>query len=235
MTADPLPAQVADAFGRYSVEVTDQEIDDLVTYLELIEHWNEKINLTAIRDRSTAIMRHLVEPVMVRDTLAGAGPHIVDAGSGVGVPGIPMAIVDKQREIVLVEANNKKATFLHEVVDKLELQHVRVLEERLEKAIANGSLEGPVHVLVSRGWTSGWGSLLGQMAPLMAPGGRAVLLTGEETQRALRRQLAQGSQQARVNVPEWRDAARAGWTLRRARPLPHLDRGYMVTLELPTP
>ena len=69
----------------------------------------------------------------------------------------------------------------------------------------------------------------------MAPGGRAVLLTGEETQRALRRQLAQGSQQARVNVPEWRDAARAGWTLRRARPLPHLDRGYMVTLELPTP
>jgi 16S rRNA (guanine527-N7)-methyltransferase len=235
MTADLFQEQVADAFGSYNVEVTEQEIGHLVTYLELIEHWNEKMNLTAIRDRSTAIMRHLVEPVMVRDTLAGSGPYIVDAGSGVGVPGIPMAIVDKQREIVLVEANNKKATFLHEVVDKLELQNVRVLEERLEEAIAKGSLEGPVHVLVSRGWTSGWGSLLGQMAPLMAPGGRAILLTGEETQRALRRQLAQGSQQARVNVPEWRDAARAGWTLRRARPLPHLNRGYMVTLELPTP
>lgn len=236
MTADPeLQAQVADAFRRHSVEVTEQEVEELAVYLELIEHWNKRINLTAIRDRPTAIVRHLVEAVLVRSTLAGAGPHIVDAGSGAGVPGIPMAIVDKDREIALVEANGKKATFLHEVVDRLELRHVRVVQGQLEDAIADGTLEGPVHVLVSRGWTSGWGSLLGQMASVMAPGGRAVLLTGEETQRALRRQLAQGSEQARVNVPEWRDAANAGWRLRRARPLPHLDRGYMVTLELPTP
>ncbi len=236
MTPDPeLHEQVADAFRRHEVEVTERETADLAAYLALIEHWNTKINLTAIRDRATAIVRHLIEPVLVRDTLAGAGPTIVDAGSGVGVPGIPMAIVDRERDVVLVEAHGKKAAFLHEVVDALELNHVRIIEERLEEAIAAGTLEGPVHVLVSRGWTSGWGSLLGQIAPLMAPGGRAVLLTGEETQRALRRQLAQGSQQARVNVPEWRDAAKAGWTLRRARPLPHLDRGFMVTLELPTP
>jgi len=236
MTADPeLQAQVADAFGRHHVEVTEEETGALAAYLGLIEHWNKKINLTAIRDRPTAIVRHLIEPVMVRNTLPGAGPNIVDAGSGLGVPGIPMAIVDRERSVVLVEAKNKKATFLNEAVDALELEHVRVLEWRIEEAIADGALEGPIHVLVSRGWTSGWGSLLGQIAPLMAPGGRAVLLTGEETQRALRRQLAQGTQQAQVNVPEWRDAARAGWTLRRARPLPHLDRGFMVTLELPTP
>jgi len=236
MTLDPeLRDEVADAFRRHEVDVTEQEVADLATYLALIEHWNTKINLTAIRERPTAIVRHLIEPVLVRDTLAGAGPHIVDAGSGVGVPGIPMAIVDRERDMVLVEANGKKATFLHEVVDALKLEHVRIIDERLEEAIADGSLGGPIHVLVSRGWTSGWGTLLGQIAPLMAPGGRAVLLTGEETQRALRRQLAQGSQIARVNVPEWREAARAGWTLRRARPLPHLDRGFMVTLELPTP
>ncbi len=236
MTVDPeLLEQVAEGFQGHNIEVSETEVADLATYLGLIEHWNARINLTAIRERRTAILRHLVEPVMVRETLAGAGPQIVDAGSGVGVPGIPMAIVDRERDIVLVEANNKKVAFLYEVVDTLGLDHVRILEGRLEETIAEGALEGPVHVLVSRGWTSGWGALLGQMAPLMAPGGRAVLLTGEETQRALRRQLAQGSQQARVNVPEWRDAAKAGWTLRRARPLPHLDRGYMVTLELPTP
>jgi len=188
MTADPeLQAEVAEAFRRHEVDVTEQEAADLAVYLGLIEHWNKKINLTAIRDRPTAIIRHLIEPVMVRDTLAGAGPHIVDAGSGVGVPGIPMAIVDKERNMVLVEANGKKAAFLHEVVDTLKLEHVQVLEDRLEEAIAEGTLEGPIHVLVSRGWTSGWGTLLGQVAPLMAPGGRAVLLTGEETQRALRR------------------------------------------------
>ena len=236
MTTDPeLQAEVADAFERHEVAVTAQEAEDLAVYLGLIEHWNAKINLTAIRDRETAIVRHLIEPVMIRDTLAGAGPHIVDAGSGVGVPGIPMAIVDKERNVELVEANSKKAAFLHEVVDTLKLTHVKVVEERLEDAVADESLTAPVHVLVSRGWTSGWGTLLGQIAPLMAPGGRAVLLTGEETQRALRRQLAQGDQQARVNVPEWRAAAKAGWTLRRARPLPHLDRGFMVTLELPQP
>jgi len=236
MTDDPeLRDEVAGAFQRHEVAVTEQEIDELAVYLGLIERWNTKINLTAIRDRETAIIRHLMEPVMIRDTLTGAGPHIVDAGSGVGVPGIPMAIVDKERNVELVEANGKKAAFLHEVVDTLELAHVKVVEERLEDAVVGDSLTAPVHVLVSRGWTSGWGALLGQIAPLMAPGGRAILLTGEETQRALRRQLAQGDQQARVNVPEWRAAAKAGWTLRRARPLPHLDRGYMVTLELPQP
>ncbi len=228
-------AEVAEAFQRRRVELTDQEIDDLATYLGLIEHWNARINLTAIRDRPTAISRHLVEPVMIRYNLAGAGPVLVDAGSGVGVPGIPLAITDRDRDVVLVEANGKKAAFLHEVVDTLRLQRVRVVEARIEEAVASGELEGPIHVLAARGWTSGWGELLGLMAPLMAPGGRAMLLTGGETERALRRHLARGVQQAPTSVPEWRAAALAGWTLRRARPLPHLKRGFLVTLELPMP
>jgi len=237
MTAVPdaeLIAAIEAAFRRYRVAVTEAEIGDLATYLLLIEHWNARINLTAIRDRPTAIARHLVEPVLIRSELAGAGPRIVDAGSGVGVPGIPLAVVDREREVLLVEANNKRATFLREAIDTLGLDNATVVEARLEASIADETLEGPVHVLVARGWTSGWGPLLGIMAPLMTPGGRAILLTGEETQRALRRHLAQGTELSRSHLPEWRAAAAAQWTLRRATPLRHLPRGFMVALELPS-
>jgi 16S rRNA (guanine527-N7)-methyltransferase len=233
--AAALKAEINAVFKRHKLELAERETDDLMAYLLLIEHWNARINLTAIRERQAAILRHLLEPVLMRDHLAGAGPRLVDAGSGVGVPGIPLAITDRDRDIILVEANNKKVAFLHEVVEALRLDRVKIIDARLEEAIASGALEGPIHVLASRGWTSGWGELLGHMAPLMAPGGRAMLLTGEQTERALRRQLARGVQQAPSNVPEWRAAAAAGWWIRRAAPLPHLERGYLVTLELPTP
>jgi hypothetical protein len=71
------------------------------------------------------------------------------------------------------------------------------------------------------------------MAALMVPGGRAVLWIGEETLREIRRNLvtAGGPPQARERA--WTRAVRAGWEIRRVMTLPHLDRGYAVSLELP--
>ncbi len=158
----------------------------------------------------------------------------MDAGSGVGVPGLPLAILDPDRDYQLVEANTKRATFLEEVKDALQLDNVQVVNARIEEAVEQEMLNTPVHVLVARGWTSGWGDLLGVLAPLMAPGGRAILWTGEQTERQLRRYLPRGEQVALSRDPEWESAARAGWTLRRARPLPHLQgRGFIVSLEIP--
>ncbi|NKB86937.1 MAG: 16S rRNA (guanine(527)-N(7))-methyltransferase RsmG [Acidobacteria bacterium] len=229
-----LRQQVERAFVARRMELPEQQLDQLSRYLELAERWNPKINLTAIRDRPTAILRHLFEPYLLQDHLAGAGPHLVDAGSGVGVPGIPVAIMDPERDVTLVEAHGKKATFLHEVVEELDLKRVRIIENRLEDALATEELEAPVHVLAARGWTSGWGPLLGMMAPVMAPGGRGLLLTGEDTERSLRRQLARGEQMAPSAGPDWKAAAAAGWWMRRSAPLPHLSRGFLVILELPT-
>ena len=163
--------------------------------------------------------------------LAGAGPVLLDVGSGAGPPGLPLKILDPDRDCVLVESNAKKATFLKEVVDELGLQGVSVVNERFEAAIETGGIPEPVHVVSARAWT-GWGQLLGLVAPIMAPGGRALLFVGEETLRALRRNLSTGDAVAKPSDRHWRQAARSGWVVKQAKPLPHLDTGYLIYLEL---
>lgn len=217
-------------FRKHRLLLETQQAEDFAVYLEMLERWNDKINLTSIRERSTAILRHFAEPGMAMQLLGGAGPVILCVGSGAGIPGLPFKILDRERECVLVEANNKKATFLREVVDALELEQVRVLEGRFEDLVAAGELTAPVHVLTARAWT-GWGGLLGLGGTLMVPGGRAVLFVGEETLRAMRRHFS-GIVEPSTD-PEWGPAAQAGWTIRRILNLPHLTRGYVVSLELP--
>jgi len=224
-------AAVREGFERYRQHLRPEQVEQFSLYLQLLERWNQHINLTAIRERRMAVLRHFVEPALAARYLAGAGPMLLDVGSGAGIPGLPMKILDPDRDCVLVESSTKKATFLKEVVDALALEDVTVVNERFEAAIDAGSIPQPVHVLAARAWT-GWGPLLGLAAPLMAPGGRALLFVGEATLRALCRNLSTGGAMARTRDRDWRRAARAGWEVKQADPLPHLDTGYLVSLEL---
>lgn len=228
------PEAIQGAFRRHQIPIEPGQAESLGRYLELLEHWNEKVNLTAIRDRPAVILRHFVEPAMALPLLQGAGPVLLDAGSGAGFPGLPLKILEPDRTCLLVEAKKKKAAFLRQVVEELGLEGVVVLEGRFEELVVSGELAGPVHVLTARAW-SAWGDLLGLGARLMAPGGRAVLFVGEETLRALRRHLGSGPElpPAVGRTDDWGPAARAGWRIRRVLPLPHLDRGAVVGLELP--
>ncbi len=224
---------VRKGFEHYRPHLRPEQLAQFSLYLQLLERWNQHINLTAIRDRRTAVLRHFVEPALALRYLAGAGPVMLDVGSGAGAPGLPLKILDPDRDCVLVESNTKKATFLKEVVDALGLESVLVIDERLDVAIESGSIPQPVHVLTARAWT-GWGPLLGTMPPIMAPGGRALLFVGEETLRALRRNLSTGGAVAKPSDRQWRRAGRAGWVVKQAEPLPHLDSAYLVSLELGT-
>ncbi|MFQ5743056.1 MAG: 16S rRNA (guanine(527)-N(7))-methyltransferase RsmG [Acidobacteriota bacterium] len=235
MAADSkLASSVAAAFRKWRVPLEPEQAGTLGIYLELLEHWNEAVSLTSIRDRPMAILRHFVEPAMSLPLLGGAGPILLDAGSGAGIPGLPLKVLDPDRVCRLVESNGRKATFLREVVETLGLEGVEVIEGRLEELVGCGRLSTPVHLLTARAW-SGWGGLLGLGARLMVPGGRAVIFVGEETLRALRRHLGAGAEQVPVAATEddWAPATRAGWRIRRVLPLPHLDRGWVVALELP--
>ncbi len=230
--ADPaIVEEISRIFRKYRLPLESGQVQAFAVYLALLERWNASINLTSIRDRTTAIRRHFAEPAMAMQLLGGAGPVILCAGSGGGFPGLPFKILNPERECLLVEANGKKATFMREVAETLELEDVNILEGRLEEMLASGELEAEsVHVLTARAWT-GWAGLLGLGASLMVPGGRAVIFVGDETLRALRRYLTAGG--SPPADPEWAPAVHAGWTIRRIINLPHLDRGYAVSLELP--
>ena len=224
---------ISRSFQKWRIGIESEQVEAMAVYLELLERWNQAISLTSIRDRSTAILRHFVEPAMALPLLGAAGPALLDVGSGAGFPALPIKILEPDRECQLVESNGRKVAFLREVVEALELEGVEVLDGRLEELVGSGRLVTPLHVLTARAW-SGWGELLGLSARLLVPGGRGIIFVGDETLRALRRHLGSDRPAASGGgAPGWDAASRAGWTIRRVLPLPHLDRAWIVALQLP--
>ena len=106
----------------------------LLDYVALLMKWNRTYNLTAIRDPHNMVTHHLLDSLAVLPHLplgAGAG-GIADAGSGAGLPGIPLAIARPQWRVALADSNQKKAAFLRQAAIELRLANVEVHEGRVE-------------------------------------------------------------------------------------------------------
>jgi 16S rRNA (guanine527-N7)-methyltransferase len=90
-------------------------------YLDLVERWNRRINLTSIRDRGEILQRHFVESIACARFLPAGIATLLDFGSGAGLPGVPIAIYRPEIAVTLAESQGKKAAFLREVVRVLGL------------------------------------------------------------------------------------------------------------------
>lgn len=115
------------------IELTDEQAARLVTHLDLLDEWGERMNLTAIRDRPSQLTKHLLDSLSVQPHLRGN--RIADVGSGAGFPGIPLAIVEPARHFALIESTGKKCRFLEHVRDTLGLTNVEVVQSRAESYV----------------------------------------------------------------------------------------------------
>jgi 16S rRNA (guanine527-N7)-methyltransferase len=93
----------------------------LSTYLDLLVKWNTRTNLTAVRDPEEIVRRHFGESLFAAQHLDPAATTLLDFGSGAGFPGLPIALFTPEIQVTLAESQNKKATFLREVVRTLGL------------------------------------------------------------------------------------------------------------------
>jgi 16S rRNA (guanine527-N7)-methyltransferase len=93
----------------------------LSLYLDLLLKWNARTNLTAIRDPEEIVRRHFGESLFAAQYLDPATATLLDFGSGAGLPGLPIALLRPEIQVTLAESQNKKATFLREVVRTLKL------------------------------------------------------------------------------------------------------------------
>ena len=109
----------------------------LSEYLDLLLKWNARTNLTAIREPEEIVRRHFGESLFAALHLAAETDSLLDLGSGAGFPGIPIALVHPQIQITLAESQNKKASFLREIVRTLRLAHVEVWAGRAESLPAD--------------------------------------------------------------------------------------------------
>ena len=138
------------------LELSSANINDLELFLQEMGRWNQVHNLTAIEGEKESIRLHLIDSIAVlpvlRQFLEGASPKIADLGSGGGLPAIPIAIVQPEWRLTLIEAIRKKTAFLQHVRGKLKLKNIEVLCERVEDA----ALQQPAQfdAVISRAFTN---------------------------------------------------------------------------------
>jgi 16S rRNA (guanine527-N7)-methyltransferase len=121
------------ALGEFQLAVNDQQVLQIQQYIKILLLWNEKINLTAIRDPLEILNRHFCESMYAAVAVPVENGRLADVGSGGGFPGIPLKIIRPDLQVFLIESNIKKATFLAEVARELGLTDARVIVSRYEE------------------------------------------------------------------------------------------------------
>jgi 16S rRNA (guanine527-N7)-methyltransferase len=111
-------------------ELDATQVGRLIAQLDLLDEWGERMNLTAIRERSQQVTKHVLDSLSVAPWLRGR--QVADVGSGAGFPGIPLAIVRPDLQFSLIESTGKKCRFLEHVRDTLGLTNVAVVQSRAE-------------------------------------------------------------------------------------------------------
>jgi 16S rRNA (guanine527-N7)-methyltransferase len=115
-------------------QLDEQRLRLTSTYIDLLLKWNARTNLTAVRGAEEIVTRHFGESFFAAEALRAQAPvrRGIDLGSGAGFPGIPIALLMPESEFVLIESNQKKATFLKEVIFALRLKNASVFAGRGE-------------------------------------------------------------------------------------------------------
>lgn len=143
-----LAAQLAAGVAELGIELDPETQGKLLAYLELMAKWNRVYNLTALRNPGEWVTHHLLDSLSVLPHVQG--PLVVDVGSGAGLPGLVLAMVRPDWQVVSVEAVDKKAAFQRQVAAELALTNVRVEGRRVEDVV----LEGGADTVVSRAFSS---------------------------------------------------------------------------------
>ena len=115
---------------RMDLKLSDQVIDQLMTYLNLVEKWNRVYNLTAIRERDEMIKLHFLDSLSILNHVHVK--NILDVGSGAGFPGIVLAITKPELKVTVMDSVNKKTTFMQQVKSELALTNLDVVNSRVE-------------------------------------------------------------------------------------------------------
>jgi len=124
---------VQDAQALFNVHLTGRQIIALTTYERELIEWNQKFNLTAIRDVAGIRTKHFLDSFScVLAWKANPPTNIIDIGTGAGFPGIPLKIIYPNTKVTLVESVGKKAMFCQHIVRLLGLDGVEVIKARAE-------------------------------------------------------------------------------------------------------
>ena len=162
------------ALRDFQITLSEEQVTYIQRYTTILQHWNEKLNLTAIKDPLEILHRHFCESMYAAVAVPINSGRLADIGSGPGFPGLPLKILRPELQLVLVESNIKKGTFLAEVIRELGLLNARVLISRYEEL---GEELAPLDFVCSRA-VGEFGPFLDWAASDGVSAGRVILWIG---------------------------------------------------------
>jgi 16S rRNA (guanine527-N7)-methyltransferase len=155
------------------IQLDETRLRAISIYIDLLLKWNARINLTAIREPNEIVQRHFGESLFAAKYLLDQ--HLpqaaIDLGSGAGFPGVPFAMLAPEVGVTLIESQQKKATFLKELIYALGLKNVKVFSDRAENYPDTADL-------VMLRAVEKFGQALRVAVRLAKPGGRVGLMIG---------------------------------------------------------
>lgn len=135
---DGMSAYMLSLLEQAKIQVSSEQLQKLTTIVEMLNHWNTALNLTAIKDPKQMVLLHIVDsavlvPVLNDVVEAHQVSNVADVGTGAGFPGLVLAIMRPDLQFTLIDSVGKKLSFVRQVVAKLQLQNVELINKRCEE------------------------------------------------------------------------------------------------------
>lgn len=177
MNPKSLLLESAQALG---IALSEAQTDQFMQYLSLLLEWNEKMNLTAITDPVEVVQKHFIDCISVLPHLdLQGGETMIDVGTGAGFPGVPLKIASPALQVTLLDALQKRLTFLDTLTQSLQLSDVTLVHSRAEDGGQNPELREQFDLCVSRA-VANLAVLLEYCLPFVKVGGKLAALKGPD-------------------------------------------------------
>ncbi|WP_114767292.1 16S rRNA (guanine(527)-N(7))-methyltransferase RsmG [Vibrio rhodolitus] len=126
--------------AQTDLEVSERQREQLVGYVELLNKWNKAYNLTSVRDPNEMLVKHILDSIIVSTHLEGE--RFIDVGTGPGLPGIPLSIMNPDKEFHLLDSLGKRIRFIKQVVHELKIENVTPIQSRVEEYQPEDKFDG---------------------------------------------------------------------------------------------
>lgn len=166
------------AIQENRLTVDTQQIEKLNSFLQLLQTWNKVYNLTAITDPREMVYLHIIDSLLVQTFLHGT--RLLDVGSGGGLPGIPLAILNPHQHWVLLDKNSKKTRFITQAAAELALKNVEAVHSRVEDFHPAEHFDS----ILSRAFST-LGLFTESTAHLLNPNGKFIAMKGKHPEEEL--------------------------------------------------